>query len=54
MDIIWQQILIGLAVTGAVVYLVKRALRPPEKPSACSKCHCNKKSLLDSGDIRRS
>lgn len=53
MDLLWQQIVIGVAVFGAIGYLVRRAIRPPEKETTCSRCHCKKKDLVDRSGLRR-
>lgn len=53
MDVFWQQVIIGVALLAAIGYLVRRAIRPAKEGTACSRCHCKKKNILDRGDLRR-
>lgn len=38
MALLWQQIIIGLAVAAAVAYLVVRYIRKRREQSACANC----------------
>ena len=53
MDILWQQIVIVVALVAAIAYLVRRAIRRPDQKATCTRCHCEKKDILDRNDLRR-
>jgi len=50
MDLLWQQIVIGLVLAGAVAYLVRRAVLRRRKESQCADCHCRKPTAIDGPD----
>ncbi|MDH3891376.1 MAG: hypothetical protein OEV49_09860 [candidate division Zixibacteria bacterium] len=53
MDILWQQVIIVAALVAAGAYLIRRAIRRPDRKAVCTRCRCKKNDVLDRGDLRR-
>ena len=53
MNILWQQILIGLMLGAAIGYLIWRAVRRRRLDAKCAGCQYRENILPDRPDIKR-
>jgi len=53
MDLLWQQIIIGLALAGGFGYLIRRVVRRKQQQTKCRDCQCSGRASLDRPDFKR-